>query len=131
MGVVKCECKWLYLLPESPFWYYISNKETVVEVINVVETNVQFDGMSLTNMPSKKAMRVKFRRFNGKKITSNSHHEILDKIKLRDDMEHNPAMAYIDDTGYKMETGKNSSKDEEEIKEEEIKDEEEDNKEDD
>ena len=52
-------------------------------------------------------------------------------MKLRDDMEYNLTMAYIDDTGYKMETGKDSSEDKEEVEEEEeeIEDEEEDNKE--
>ena len=44
-------------------------------------------------------------------------HHYLYKIKLRDDMEYNPMMAYIDDTGYKIETGKDSGKYEEEIKE--------------
>ena len=109
-GELKCECNWLYPLPESPSWYTFSTEKTIVELLNVVATNVEMDEMSPNIYPRNQQMRKECRKKNGKRITNDARCEILDEIIRRDDLEYDPTIDYIDETGYETEdTGSGNS----------------------
>lgn len=47
-GKLKCEYQWLYSVPCNPLWYtYYSKDETVVNLINVVDTDAQLQYVAI------------------------------------------------------------------------------------
>jgi hypothetical protein len=111
----------LYPVDRAPKWYTRSDKEHIVNIINIVETNVIFDKMSPTNMlPTTTRANVvqECRENDGAKITRNLHCEILDEIVRRDGLEYDPSRDYAIDDDSDSDNNDDDDNDDEESDEE-------------
>ena len=87
-GELKYNCYWLFEIQRNPYWYYHTKEATVVSMMHVVDTDVQLQYMSPSNLPLVKYKLEEFKKRRASKIARDSHCAILDHILKRDSLKY-------------------------------------------
>ena len=92
------ECKFLNPVPSAPLWFTPSSLKVTVEVCKVVATNLQMQPMSETDqMKSRnKKLREEAKQKNAMKLPEESHEFILNEIRRREIVEHDPGRVFVE-----------------------------------
>ena len=87
---LKCKVRWLYKLPGTRHWYYNPNEPVpdVVDVMNVVLSNVEMISLTDDHFPKRKKSQAK--KWKAEMISRDCHEFILDEIIRRESLEYDP-----------------------------------------
>ena len=93
---LECKVLWLDVIKGAPKWFTKSEVEGVVDMINVVHTDVKMDPVS----PSNQLPRWVSNQITNQiavKISEDSHNFILDEIIRREALEYDHSLVYVGD----------------------------------
>ena len=94
-GALKCDCYFLYSLPNANHWYYRSKVPYTAALTNVVAASVDMHPMSPSNMVPAVARRsLQSEGLVAEKISLDSHLKVIDECRARDFIEFDPSRVY-------------------------------------
>ena len=91
------ECHHLNAVPTAPLWHTSSFLKVTVDVTKLVATDLEMHPMSPTNMIKCRSKRVREEAEQKKamKLSEESHEFILDEIRMRERVEHDPSRVFV------------------------------------
>ena len=91
------ECQYFNAVPTAPLWYTKSLLKVTVDVTKLVATDLEMQPMSQTNMIRSRSKRVRdeAEQKNAMKLSEQSHEFILDEIRMRERVEHDPSRVFV------------------------------------
>jgi hypothetical protein len=115
-GSLKCRGRWVHELDRAKMWFYKSEDETVIDMVNVVETDVIMEPFAPDNMP--KFMRKQAQDLCALRIDEGSHNIILDEIWNRERLEYDPSRVFAAEEEDEVEEDMNCESDDSDVESE-------------
>jgi hypothetical protein len=97
-------------------WFYKSEDETVIDMVNVVETDAIMHAFGQDNMP--KFGRKQANGLDLLRIDKGSHNIILDEIWNRERLEYDPSRVFVAEDEDEVEEDMNSEADDSDVESE-------------
>ena len=90
----QCKTHQLNVVPGATKWFTRSEKECIVAVIDVVDTDVKVEPVSASNMPPPR-IRKQLTDHIAVKISEESHNFAIDEVWRRDQLECDPKLVVV------------------------------------